>query len=277
MKRAFRIASLAYAVVLVIAGCSPSTAVTPIPTISLDASDTATLSQVKASAVVVPAEESRLSFVIPGLVEEINVEQGGQVEAGQALVKLDTTELEYDIIAAEAALTSAEIDAQVQRIRRKRFNSSTFNFEYVSSPAELILQADSRAEQRRFALEAAKASLAQGTLLAPFAGAVVEVNISPGEYVQPSQVVIVIANLAELQIETTDLSELNVAAVEIGQPATVFVEALDEKFPGAVTAISPISDTIGGDVVFKVTIQLLDEQPKDLLWGMSADVNINIE
>ena len=276
MKRTFWKTVLASVFVLVIVGCSPSPAVTPIPTISLDGSDTAALSQVKASAVVVPAEESRLSFVISGLVEEITVEKGDQVQAGHALVKLDTTELEYDIIAAEAALTSAEIDAQVQRQRRKRFNSNTFNFEYVSSPAELILQADSRAEQRRFALEAAKASLAQGTLLAPIAGTVVEVNISPGEYVQPAQVVIVIANLNKLQIETTDLSELNVAAVEVGQPATVYVESLNQEFPGEVTAISPISDTIGGDVVFKVTIKL-DEQPEALLWGMSSDVKIDVE
>jgi multidrug efflux pump subunit AcrA (membrane-fusion protein) len=67
-----------------------------------------------------------------------------------------------------------------------------------------------------------------------------------------------------------------VAEVRIGQPATVYVEALDEEFPGVVTAISPISDTIGGDVVFKVTIQL-SEQPKELLWGMSADVEIKTE
>jgi len=43
-----------------------------------------------------------------------------------------------------------------------------------------------------------------------------------------------------------------------------------------VTSISPIADTIGSDVVFKVTIKL-DEQPKNLLWGMSTDVEINVE
>jgi hypothetical protein len=43
-----------------------------------------------------------------------------------------------------------------------------------------------------------------------------------------------------------------------------------------VTAISPISDTLGGDVVFKVTIKL-NEQPADLLWGMTADVEIQTE
>jgi HlyD family secretion protein len=128
----------------------------------------------------------------------------------------------------------------------------------------------------RSALEVVKASIVQGTLTAPFEGTVVEVNVSPGEYVQPSQVVIVLVALEDLRIETTDLSELNVAAVKIGQPATVYIEALDDEFSGDVIAISPISDTIGGDVVFKVTIQL-DEKPPALLWGMSADVEIDVE
>jgi hypothetical protein len=33
---------------------------------------------------------------------------------------------------------------------------------------------------------------------------------------------------------------------------------------------------VGGDVVFKVTIDL-DNQPQGLLWGMSADVKIDTE
>jgi len=276
MKCTFWIKLLVSAFVLVVVGCSPAPTTTPIPVILPDASDTSAPSQVKASAVVVPAQESRLSFVISGLVEDITVAEGDQVQAGQALVKLDTSELEYDVISAEAALTSAEIDAKMQRQREKKFNFQTFKFVHVSPPAEKILAADSRVEQSRYALEVAKASLAQGTLLAPFEGTVVEVNISPGEYVQPAQVVIVIVSLENLQIETTDLSELNIAAVQVGQPARVFVESLNEEFPGKVTAISPVSDTIGGDVVFKVTIQL-DEQPKGLLWGMSADVEINVE
>jgi len=92
--------------------------------------------------------------------------------------------------------------------------------------------------------------------------------------VRPGQTVVILADLTNLQIETIDLSELNVAAVAVGQPALVYVEALDKELPGQVTAISPISETIGGDVVFRVTIRL-QEQPSALLWGMSADVRIN--
>ena len=276
MKPTLWITSLASAFILVIASCNPASTTTPIPTILIDATDTSASSQVRASAAVVPAQESHLSFVIPGTVKDITVTEGDLVQSGQALVQLDTSELDYDVIAAEAALTSAELDAQIQKQRRKQFDFDTFRFVYVSPPGEKILEADSRVEQSRSALEVAKASLAQGTLAAPFEGTVVEVNVSLGEYVQPAQRVIIIADLKNLQVETTDLSEIDVAAVQVGQPASVYIEALNDKFPGKVTAISPIADTLGGDVVFKVTIRL-DKQPVALLWGMSADVEINIE
>lgn len=274
MKRTLWTTLLVSALVLLAAGCEP--AATAIPTVSLASIDTTEASQVKAFAVVQPAWESRLSFVISGMVEEVTVKKGDQVQAGQALVKLNTTNLEYDIAVAESALTVAEIEAEILRQPSKRFNTDSLRFEYKSAAGELIQQADSRAEQKRLALDVAKESLAQATLEAPLAGTVVEVNVSPGEYVQPAQIVIVIAALDDLQVETTDLSELDVAAIKIDQPATVFIEALDKEFTGSVTAISPIADTVGGDVVFNVTIRL-DEKSKDLLWGMSADVEINVE
>ena len=276
MKRTIWIMLVASVFALVMANCSSAATTTPIPAISLDAPDDTELNLVKASAVVVPTQEVRLSFVISGLVEDVTVKEGEQVKAGQTLVLLDTSELEYNLVAAQAALTSADLDAQMQRQRRKRFDFNTFNFVFVSPPKEKIIIADAKVEQMKAAVEVVRASIAQRTLTAPFEGTVVEVNISPGEYIQPAQVVIVIADLQNVQIETTDLSELSIASVQVGQPATVYIEALDEEFPGKVTTISPISGTIGGDVVYKVTIEL-DEQPADLLWGMSTDVEINVE
>jgi HlyD family secretion protein len=276
MKHILWITILGSALALTFASCSPAATATPLPVISLDTSDNFEFSQVQASGVVVPSQEARLSFPISGLVKTVNVEEGDQIQAGQELAALDTSELEYDLIAAQAALESAEINAQLQRQRKKKFDFDTFNFIYVSRPGEKILIADTNVEQMRSALEVVKASIAQGTLTAPFEGTVVEVNVSQGEYVQPAQVAVEIADLQNIWVETTDLSELNIASVKIGQSATVYVEALNEEYPGKVAAISPISNTIGGDVVFKVTIQL-DEQPAGLLWGMTADVEIDIE
>lgn len=261
---------------LLTAGCVPAPMATPLPPVILDTDGTTVTNRVKASAKVVPVQESNLSFIISGKVRDVAVQEGTQVQAGQVLVMLDTTEQEFAVIAAEDALISATIDAKLQRYRRKKINKDTGRVLYLSGPREQIQKADAKVDQMKAALETAKAIFAQGILLAPFDGTVVAVKVVPGEYVQPTQVVIVLADLKNLQIETTDLSELNMSTVKIGQPVNISVEALNQEFPGKVTAIALKSNTIGGDEVFKVTVQP-DEQPKALLWGMSADVEINVE
>jgi HlyD family secretion protein len=93
--------------------------------------------------------------------------------------------------------------------------------------------------------------------------------------VTPGKIVIVLGDLSRYQIETTDLSERDVPNVKVGQSANVFIEALNQEFTGEVVDVSRISSKLGGDVVYKVTIDL-GEQPQGLLWGMSANVKIQI-
>lgn len=257
------LAALAFA--LAMAGCAPTATATAIPTVAL-VPDLTQISPVEASAEVVPAQETRLSFVITGPVKEVNVIKGSTVTAGQVLARLSSPDLEYGVMQAEDAVRKAEFDYEYWKLPRRVGNQ-------VVERGPVAAQ---QLEVSRKKLDTARTELSQTELVAPFAGTVVSIEAKPGEVVQPGQVAVVLAKLENLQIETIDLSELSVAAVRIGQQASVYVEALDQTFPGTVTAVSPISNTIGGDVVFKVTIQL-DEQPKDLLWGMSADVEIQTE
>lgn len=253
------------ALVLGMAGCAPTATATPIPTIALD-SGTSKVRNVQASAEVVPAQETRLSFVISGPIKEVTVKKGSRVEAGQILAALSSPDLEYGVLQAEDAVRKAEFDYEYWKLPRRVGNRVVERGPVAAQELEVF----------RKTLDTARTELSQTELVAPYSATVVSVEVQPGEFVQPGQVVVVLAKLDNLQVETTDLSELNVAAVNIGQPASVYVEALDKEFQGVVTAISPISDTIGGDVVFKVTLQL-EEQPLDLLWGMSADVEIQTE
>ena len=252
------------AIVLAMAGCTPVNTPTPLPTIALETTSSSEVNKVQASAEVIPAQETHLSFVIPGPVGEMVVEKGDVVEAGQLLATLRSPDLEYGLLQAEAALRAAEFDYEYWKLPRRIEGGEV---------VERGPLAEKELEVARKSLGTAQAELTQTKLIAPFAATVTSIEVQPGEYVQPGQAVIVLAKLDSLKIETTDLSELNVAAVEVGQPASVYVEALDKEFQGVVTAISPISNSIGGDVVFKVTVRL-EEPPSDLLWGMSADVEI---
>ena len=227
---------------------------------------------VVASAVVVPAQISRLSFLTPGLVKEVAVGKGDDVRSGQLLAALNTPELEYIVLASQEAFRSKQAYAELQRYKRvqERRNGRVF---WNVVPPEVRQKVDAEAARAQAALEAAQATLAQSTLLAPYDGTVAAVEILPGEYAEPGQVIITLATLDALQLETTDLSERDVPRVRIGAPVDIFVEALNESFTGRVINISPKADTVGGDVVFKVIIAF-DQQPKNLFWGMTAEVNI---
>ncbi|HZJ24344.1 MAG TPA: HlyD family efflux transporter periplasmic adaptor subunit [Anaerolineales bacterium] len=225
---------------------------------------------VVASAIVVPAQTSKMAFLLSAPVKEVAVDEGDEVTSGQMLIALNAPDLEYGVIASEAVLGSAQANAEIQRYNRvkDRRNGRVF-FNIV--PPEVRQKADAEVVSAQAALEVAQATLARSVLVAPYNATVASVNVVPGEYVQQNQVVMTLATLNNLQLETTDLSERDITKVKIGSSVNIFIEASNENITGKVIEISPRANTVGGDVVFKVTIAF-DQQPQNLLWGMTAEV-----
>ncbi len=248
---------------LALSACAASATPEAIPTVSLDAAAPAsTAGQPNASAIVVPVSKVELSFPLTGIVKAVEVEAGDKVKAGDTLVTLDTAVLEARVREAESAVVTEQ--TQLAYVIRTQIDN------------ERLDAAKADIERAQAAVDILKAQIAQATLVAPIAGTVASVEISPAEVATPGQIMIVLGDLSRFQIETTDLNEKNVPGIKVGQPAEVYIEALDGNFSGKVADIARISETVGGDVVFKVTIEL-DEQPEGLRWGMSADVKIESE
>lgn len=230
---------------------------------------------VTASAVIVPAQVSELAFLISAIAKDVPVSEGDSVTAGQTLIALDTPDLQYAVVEAQAALHSVQAYADLQKYQKVKHqrNGKTF---YDPIPDEYKQRADASVQQAQVALELAQINFSESTLLAPFDGTIASIKVIPGEFVPSDEAVITLATLNNLQVETTDLSESDIAKVKIGAPVVISIEALNENFNGSVISISPIADTVGGDVVFKVTIAF-EEQPQNLLWGMTAEVTIGEE
>jgi RND family efflux transporter MFP subunit len=228
-----------------------------------------------ASADVEPTQVSHLGFTLSALVKEVSVTEGDLIKAGDTLMVLNTPDLEYAVISAEANYNARAQAAQLQKADKVLYvDPNTGKRSWYSLPREVFLKAQAQADQAKAAWDTASATFAQSTLTAPFDGVVVDVAVIPGELVQANQVVITIADLNNLQITTTDLSERDIVRVKLGQSVSIYIEALDVNISGKVVEISPKSETVGGDVVFPVTIEL-DEQPDGLMWGMSAEVEIS--
>jgi multidrug efflux pump subunit AcrA (membrane-fusion protein) len=165
-------------------------------------------------------------------------------------------QLEYDLEVAQAQLSKAESDYETLKAG--------------PDPDQQRL-AEARQSNAQTQLAAAQAALDHLTLTAPFDGTVGKVNIHSGEWVVAGQPILVLADLAHLRVETTDLSERDVPRVAIGQPVKVLVKALNQDLTGRVVGIAPLADTLGGDVVYKITIDL-DAAPPGLRAGMSVEV-----
>jgi HlyD family secretion protein len=268
MKKLFLILLL---LTLTLTACGQLGTPTPVPTVALDtsASDTGSSASglgntVIASAEIRPVDSVNLSFPLLGRVETVEVAVGDTVATGQTLVTLDTTIIEARIAEAEAGVVTAE--TQVRYLQRVG----------VGNAYEQIDAAKADVDRAQAVVDQLKAQLEQATLTTPISGTVIKADVAPGETVNPGQVIIMIADLSHMRVETTDLSERDIPAVQIGQSASVFIDALDKSFDGKVADIDRQSETVGGDVTYKVTIEL-NQQPAGLRWGMSAEVEIQTE
>ncbi len=171
----------------------------------------------------------------------------------------------------DVAMVTADFDAADAALQEAKWYLSELKGESIPTDATGAQLA--QLQQARNELQAAQNRLDQSRLIAPIDGVVVQVNVVAGEYATPGKVLIVISDVGQLQVKTTDLSERDITKVQIDAPATISIEALDQEFSGRVLRISPLASTLGGDVVYEVTLTF-DEQPAGALAGMTADVTI---
>jgi HlyD family secretion protein len=130
-------------------------------------------------------------------------------------------------------------------------------------------------DQANANLAAAKSALEDLEFKAPFDGVVSEISTRVGEWTSPGVPVMAMADLKHLRVETTDLNEIDVARINVGDNVKVTFDALpDVEVAGKVTRISPKSSE-GSGVNYTVIIEL-SETPDQLRWGMTAFVDIEV-
>ena len=162
---------------------------------------------------------------------------------------------------AELALAKSKLD-DARRQWDKLMNGP--------DPDQLAL-ALSRVDNARAQLAAAQAALDNLALKAPYAGTVVTLSIAPNEHVVPSQPVLLLADLSEWYVETSDLTEIDVVKLAAGQEAVVTPDALpDLKLSGHIDSISDGFKEKGGDILYTVRIRLDQVDPR-LRWGMTVN------
>jgi multidrug efflux pump subunit AcrA (membrane-fusion protein) len=355
--------SLLLILVPALAACGPAPATTtPVPEAT-----PLSASAVVAEGHILPVQYTTLSFLAPGIVQEVNVELGDSVKQGDVLARLNNAgQAEAQVVAAQQAYDEflrtapagqaaawqklmdaqkvreaatvrwndlnlrdienrmedlqdrkddlAEAQAQFDAVKDRGRDDSNYkreedDLEHAQSDydedleelestmrerdvpranldAALAAEAEAKYQYElsldgpnkdklallKSQLDAAQALLSNYVLTAPFDGTVMDVNVAVGDEAGPQVFAIKLADTSAWYVLTSDLTELEVVKVSVGQPATVNPDALAEvSLAGQVTRISQAAEVQAGDMLYEVQIKL-DSMDERLLWGMTVEV-----
>ncbi len=120
-------------------------------------------------------------------------------------------------------------------------------------------------------LDAAKDALANFVIIAPFNGTIADVHVKVGDQIGPETRAVSLADFSAWNVETTDVTELEVVELRVGQSVTIVPDALPElELTGAITEIGNAFTQSGGDILYSVRIRVDDADPR-LKWGMTVE------
>lgn len=185
---------------------------------------------------------------------EDDLEQA-QEDLNQAVRDLEETIRERDLVrAAMDSAMAAEAEAKYQ-----------YEISLDGPNAEKLSLAKAN-------VEAAKDALANYLITAPFAGIVADVNVKAGDQVGTETRAVSIANYNFWIVKTTDITELEVVDLQVGQAVSLIPDALqDLTLSGTVSEISQVFTQQGGDIIYTVKITVNETDPR-LKWGMTMEV-----
>lgn len=191
---------------------------------------------------------------------------------GLAIANRDAAQAQLDLLLAGATpeqIAIAEIGVEQAQAAKAIAEASLIQAEAGVTQAEAgVTQAEANVAQ-------AEAAMERTILRATFDGQVSRISTSLGQLVAPGTPVITLADFSEWLVQTTDLTELDVAAVEVGANSEVQLDAIpDETINGVVTNVAFLPSLSQGDVVYEVTISLEERTDLPIRWGMTAFVDI---
>lgn len=212
--------------------------------------------------------------LVSGTLVEVLVAEGDTVARTQPLTRLDTSAQQAVVKQALAGLDAAFVaqqDASATHARTKALGTNA---------ARVVLESAARAEQTAAQevsrmgalLEQAQIQLERFTLRAPMAGTVLVMQADPGQSVDPTTVLMSIADLGQLVVET-DVDESYATQVRTGQTAALQLSGEGAVRAGHVSFVSQRVDADTGGLAVKLTPDVVLSAPI----GLTVTANITLD
>ncbi|WP_026605723.1 efflux RND transporter periplasmic adaptor subunit [Methylocapsa acidiphila] len=202
-----------------------------------------------------------ISPQVGGAIVAVRVESGQDVEKGAHLFDIDNSVEQADLKSNLATLKNADFALDRQRQLSISGNTAKANFD----------AAEATRDTAAAAVERVRATIAQKTLVAPFAGRLGIRKIDLGQYVSPGSSLITLQQLDPIYVDFP-VPEKSLDLLKPGETLEVGVDAYPgEIFRGTVKTIDARVAQESRNVLVRGE---LENKKRRLLPGMFANVNI---
>jgi membrane fusion protein (multidrug efflux system) len=206
-------------------------------------------------------QEATVVAKVRGIIQEIYVEEGDEVKAGQVIAKIEDDQYRIEVARAKATLDRLKND----------FDRNKELYEKNLIAAEAYQNSQFEYESQKAAYELARLNLEHTSIKSPIGGVISERYVKVGNMIGTDQQVYRVTDFSPLQA-VLHIPEHEMAKIRKDQRAELKVDALpNQTFTGHVERISPVVDSETG--TFKVTVYV--KETKSMLRpGMFGRVKI---
>ena len=220
--------------------------------------------EVTATGSVQPVDEIEVGTQVSGLVSKIYVDYNSQVKKGELLAELDKTNLQENVINAQANYNAA-------------LNEVTYYQQNYEQAYYQLHNAKAAVTQRLTMLNQARTNLGYASIYAPIDGIILSKEVEVGQTVAATMSAPTLFKIAKdikkMQVEA-NVDEADIGQVKVGQRVTFTVDAYPlEEFQGEVSQVRLSPTTTSNVVTYTVIVDAQNPQEK-LKPGLTATIVI---
>ena len=202
------------------------------------------------------------------------VSEGDAVTAGTRLASVDASQQEAAVRQAQSALDEGLL-VQTQAAKdyvRLRDLSDVATRSALQDAQIALARTGLTVKTLRAQLDQAQIQLDRYSITAPISGTIIQRNVDPGQYIDPSTVLFTLSDLTILVIET-NVDEAYATQIAVGQSATMQLVGTTGTIAGKVSFVSPRVDSSTGGLNVKIT----PLKPSKAPVGLTVTANIVVE
>ena len=241
--------------------------------------------KIVATGKVLPEDEVNIVPQIAGIIQEIYVEEGDEIFAGDLIARIKVVPNEQTLNSAEGRVKNAQIVMKNSKIEFER-NKALYKKEIISeqeyNSSELRYNQDmqnlsnAKSDLQIIKLgSSGKSSITNTNIRATVSGTILEIPVEEGDQViQANTFNATIADLNKMIFEG-QVDEGEVGKLNVGMPLVVTLGAIENKeYEAKLRLISPKGTEVAGAIQFKIEGEVYLDDEYVVRAGYSANASI---